>query len=115
MSNKEQNLYELWCKNARDDADLVAELESIAGNDEAICERFYQDLAFGTGGLRGVIGAGTARMNIYTVRRATQGFCNYLNADCKNPSVAASNPMYLPRLLPRFLLQMAFRYTFTAS
>ncbi len=88
MSNKEQNLYELWCKNARDDADLVAELESIAGNDEAICERFYQDLAFGTGGLRGVIGAGTARMNIYTVRRATQGFCNYLNADCKNPSVA---------------------------
>ncbi len=88
MPNKEQALYELWCENARDDADLVSELESIQGDEDAICERFYQDLAFGTGGLRGVIGAGTARMNIYTVRRATQGFCSYLNDSSKNPSVA---------------------------
>lgn len=88
MHNKEQALYELWCENAHDDADLIAELKMIIGDDDAIRERFYQDLAFGTGGLRGVIGAGTARMNIYTVRRATQGFCSYLNASAKNPSVA---------------------------
>ena len=60
-------------------ADLKAELESIAGDSEAVSDRFYRDLAFGTGGLRGVIGAGTNRMNVYTVRKATQGLANYLN------------------------------------
>lgn len=88
MLNHENKLYQLWCENAVDDADLVAELKAMAGNEEMIRECFYQDLAFGTGGLRGVIGAGTARMNIYTVRRATQGFCSYLNENYRNPSVA---------------------------
>ena len=59
-------------------ADLKAELESIAGDSEAVSDRFYRDLAFGTGGLRGVIGAGTNRMNIYTVGKATQGYADYL-------------------------------------
>ena len=63
--------YELWCKNAIGDNDLVAELKAMQGNDEAISDAFYKDLEFGTGGLRGVIGAGSNRMNIYTVGKAT--------------------------------------------
>jgi len=86
----EMELYDLWCKNAKEDSDLKAELEEIRGDSEAINDRFYRDLEFGTGGLRGVIGAGTNRMNIYTVRRATQGFADYLNQEYDNPSVAIS-------------------------
>ncbi|WP_303821486.1 phospho-sugar mutase [Ruminococcus flavefaciens] len=86
----EMELYDLWCKNAKEDPDLKAELDKIKGDSEAINDRFYRDLEFGTGGLRGVIGAGTNRMNIYTVRRATQGFADYLNQEYDNPSVAIS-------------------------
>ena len=86
----ELELYDLWCKNAKEDPDLLTELERIKGDNDAINDRFYRDLEFGTGGLRGVIGAGTNRMNIYTVRRATQGFADYLNQEYKNPSVAIS-------------------------
>ena len=74
-----QKRYELWCAQAQD-PEIAAELAAIAGNDEEIFERFYRDLEFGTGGLRGVLGAGTNRMNIYTVRRATQGLADYLNS-----------------------------------
>ncbi len=87
---KEKELYSLWCENAKADPDLQSELESIRDNDEAIKDRFYRDLEFGTGGLRGVIGAGTNRMNIYTVKRATQGFADYLNQEYENPAVAVS-------------------------
>ena len=80
--------YELWLKNATADEDVVSELLSIKGDDEAINDRFYKDLAFGTGGLRGVIGAGTNRMNIYTVGRATQGLAEYVNSVSKNGKVA---------------------------
>lgn len=86
----EMELYDLWCKNAKEDADLQTELADIKNDNDAINDRFYRDLEFGTGGLRGVIGAGTNRMNIYTVRRATQGFADYLNQEYKNPSVAIS-------------------------
>lgn len=86
----EMELYKLWCENAVDDADLQAELADIKDNIDGISDRFYRDLEFGTGGLRGVIGAGTNRMNIYTVRRATQGFADYLNQEYDNPSVAVS-------------------------
>ncbi|SHM88340.1 phospho-sugar mutase [Ruminococcus flavefaciens] len=86
----EMELYSLWCENATEDPDLQAELAEVKGNNDAIIDRFYRDLEFGTGGLRGVIGAGTNRMNIYTVRRATQGFADYLNQEYKNPSVAIS-------------------------
>ena len=71
--------YDLWCQRATEDADVVAELQAVAGRDAEIRDRFYRELAFGTGGLRGVIGAGSNRMNIYTVRKATQGLANYLN------------------------------------
>lgn len=85
---KEQELYQLWCQNATEDPDLVSELESIKGDDEAIKDRFYRDLEFGTGGLRGVIGAGSYRLNIYTIRRATQGLADYVNGAFENASVA---------------------------
>ena len=71
-------LYNEWLESATEDADLIAELESIKGNEDEIYDRFYKALTFGTAGLRGVIGAGTNRMNIYTVRRATQGLANYI-------------------------------------
>lgn len=80
--------YERWLKNALDDPDLTEELKSIQNKPEEINDRFYRDLEFGTGGLRGVIGAGTNRMNIYTVRKATQGLANYLKKNSANPSVA---------------------------
>ncbi|MDE5769638.1 MAG: phospho-sugar mutase [Oscillospiraceae bacterium] len=83
-------LYDNWCQKAVDDPDLQTELASVQGNEAKIRDRFYRDLEFGTGGLRGVIGAGSNRMNIYTVRRATQGLANYVKADFENPSVAIS-------------------------
>ena len=83
---KEQ--YKLWCEKATIDPDLVAELKSIEDNDEAISDAFYKDLEFGTGGLRGVIGAGTNRMNVYTVGKATQGLADYVNSVTKNGKVA---------------------------
>lgn len=88
MSVKE--LYTTWCQKAVDDTDLLPELLEVEGNEEEIRDRFYRDLEFGTGGLRGVIGAGTNRMNVYTVRRATQGLANYVKASFENPSVAIS-------------------------
>ncbi len=90
MTDEIKALYELWCKNATEDPDLPAELESIKGDEEAIIDRFYRELEFGTGGLRGVIGAGAYRMNIYTVRRATQGLADYIKGDFENGSVAIS-------------------------
>lgn len=81
-------LYNEWLQKATGDADLVAELEAIKGNDDEILDRFYRSLEFGTAGLRGVIGAGTNRMNIYTVGRATQGLADFLNKNYENPSVA---------------------------
>ncbi len=80
--------YERWRNTELDDPDLTAELRAIEGKPDEINDRFYRDLAFGTGGLRGVIGAGTNRMNVYTVRKATQGLADYLNAHGENPSVA---------------------------
>ena len=69
-----------WLERAGEDPDLIAELREARQDEQAVSDRFYRHLAFGTGGLRGVIGAGTNRMNIYTVRRATQALADYLNA-----------------------------------
>ena len=82
--------YERWLQQPLDDPDLTEELRSIQGNEEEINDRFYMDLEFGTAGLRGVIGAGINRMNVYTVRKATQGLSNYLlkHAQGKPQSVA---------------------------
>lgn len=85
-----EDKYTLWLEKATEDIDLTAELTSVANDPEAIRDRFYQELAFGTGGLRGVIGAGENRMNVYTVRKATQGLANYLKARYTEPAVAIS-------------------------
>lgn len=82
-----QSRFTLWKKKAIDDPDLVEELSGLTSEQE-IFERFYRDLEFGTGGLRGVIGAGTNRMNIYVIRRATQGLCNYLKGTDLPQSIA---------------------------
>ena len=71
-------MYEEWLNNPYFDAETKAELKEIEGDEKEIEDRFYMDLEFGTAGLRGVIGAGTNRMNIYTVRKATQGLANYI-------------------------------------
>lgn len=84
----EMDLYKIWCDNATEDPDLITELKAIENDNEAIKDRFYRDLEFGTGGLRGVIGAGAFRLNIYTIRRATQGLADYVNEAFKNGSVA---------------------------
>lgn len=76
MNYKEN--YKEWCENPYFDEGIREELTEIAEDDEEIKDRFYHDLEFGTGGLRGVIGAGTNRMNIYTVRKATQGLANFI-------------------------------------
>ena len=65
--------YEQWCTDPIFDEATKAELRKIGGDEKEIEDRFYKDLSFGTGGLRGVIGAGTNRMNVYTVTKATQG------------------------------------------
>ncbi len=81
--------YHSWLNDPLIDTETKTELQKLAGNDTEIQDRFYAELEFGTGGLRGVIGAGTNRMNIYTVRKATQGLANYiLKQDTKSMSVA---------------------------
>ena len=82
--------YSLWLQHASEDPDLLAELRRVEGDEEQISDRFYRELEFGTGGLRGVIGAGDNRMNIYTVRKATQGLADYLRARYPSSSVAIS-------------------------
>ena len=86
MYNKE---YLRWCEAVGEEY-LQAELKEINGNDEAIKERFLLNLEFGTAGLRGVLGAGTNRMNIYTVGKATQGLANFLKSENENPVVTIS-------------------------
>ena len=73
-----KEIYAQWVNDEYFDEKTRAELKAIAGDDKEIQERFYKSLEFGTGGLRGIIGAGTNRMNIYTVSKATQGFANYI-------------------------------------
>lgn len=75
-----RKIYEKWCTDEYFDEATRAELKALEGNETEIEDRFYRQLEFGTGGLRGVIGAGTNRMNIYTVRQATQGLANYIIA-----------------------------------
>lgn len=90
LERKVREEYEKWLAYAAGDADLVRELRAMQGDEATIYEAFYSEIEFGTSGLRGLIGAGTNRMNIYTVARATQGLANYLkkNLDETSRSVA---------------------------
>ena len=86
------SIYEEWCNKATEDSDIAAELKNIASDEGRIEDAFYRNLAFGTGGLRGVIGAGTNRMNIYTVAKASQGLADYVrkNFDAEDRKIAVS-------------------------
>ncbi len=80
--------YNQWCKVENLDAEVAAQLKAIEGNENEIFESFYKDLEFGTAGLRGILGAGTNRMNVYTVGKATEGFAKYLKENFEDPSIA---------------------------
>ena len=102
--------YKFWLEDSYFDEGTKEELRKIADNQAEIEDRFYKDLAFGTGGLRGVIGAGTNRMNIYTVRKATQGLANYIlkqgGAD-KGVAIAYDSRYYSPEFADEAALCMA--------
>ena len=107
--------YQLWLKSIVDE-EIVKELKDMAEDPEHIIDAFYKNLAFGTGGLRGIIGAGTNRMNIYTVRKASQGIANYIKKNYpeqKEKSLSAtiteSNLMYLQEQQKKYMQQMEFR------
>ena len=78
MQMNYMEIYNQWLESDYFDAETKQELENIKGNEKEIEDRFYTDLEFGTAGLRGIIAAGTNRINIYTVRRATFGLANYI-------------------------------------
>lgn len=102
--------YEAWLNNTYFDEATRAELKSIAGDEKEIEERFYMDLEFGTAGLRGVIGAGTNRMNIYTVRKATQGLANYIakvNGQEKGVAIAYDSRRMSPEFADEAALCLA--------
>ena len=102
MNYKES--YRKWCESEIFDESTRAELKAIS-DDEEIKDRFYKELSFGTGGLRGIIGAGTNRMNIYTVGKATQGLANFINSQVKCGSVAIAYDSR--RMSPEFALDCA--------
>ena len=91
MKQEIKDLYDLWLKKTEGNAELHDELSAIEGKEDEISDRFYRALEFGTGGLRGVLGAGTNRMNVFTVNQATQGLADYLNAKYDSPSVAIAH------------------------
>ena len=102
--------YESWLEDPYFDEDTKAELRGIAGDADEIGERFYRDLEFGTGGLRGIIGAGTNRMNIYTVRKATQGLANYIikeHAEKKGVAIAFDSRNMSPEFAQEAALCLA--------
>lgn len=101
-----QEIYKEWLTNPYFDEETKAELRALEGNEQEIEDRFYRELEFGTGGLRGVIGAGTNRMNIYTVRKATQGLANYvIKANGKEKGVAIAYDSR--RMSPEFAKEAA--------
>lgn len=105
-----REIYESWLNNPYFDEATRAELQAIAGNEKEIEERFYMDLEFGTAGLRGVIGAGTNRMNIYTVRKATQGLANYIckvGAQAKGVAIAYDSRHMSPEFADEAALCLA--------
>lgn len=101
-----REIYEEWLSDAYFDEATKRELKEIEGNEKEIEDRFYKELEFGTGGLRGVIGAGTNRMNIYTVRKATQGLANYIIA-CKGQEKGVAIAYDSRRMSPEFAREAA--------
>ena len=105
-----KKVYEEWLSNPYFDEATKAELRGIADNENEIKERFYAELEFGTAGLRGIIGAGINRMNIYTVRKATQGLANFIikeNAQAKGVAIAFDSRHMSPEFAKETALCMA--------
>ena len=105
-----KEIYESWLANPYFDEATKAELLSIKEDDKEIKERFYKDLEFGTAGLRGIIGAGTNRMNIYTVRKTTQGLANYIkkqNNEAKGVAIAFDSRRMSPEFAEEAALCLA--------
>lgn len=103
-------MYQQWLDNPYFDEETKAELKAIEGNEKEIEDRFYMDLEFGTAGLRGVIGAGTNRMNVYTVRKATQGLANYIksvNGEAKGVAIAYDSRHMSPEFADESALCLA--------
>ena len=101
-----KELYKEWLENPYFDENTKAELKEIQQDEKEIKERFYKELEFGTAGLRGIIGAGTNRMNIYTVRKTTQGLANYIaavNGQAKGVAIAYDSR----RMSPEFAKEAA--------
>ena len=109
-----KKLYEEWLANPYFDENTKAELKAIEKDENEIKERFYKDLEFGTAGLRGVIGAGTNRMNIYTVRKTTQGLANYIAAvggQAKGVAIAHDSRRMSPEFAKEAALCLAWLQT----
>ena len=100
-----QTVYEKWLNDPAVDNATKAELQSIVNNPKEIEDRFYRELEFGTGGMRGILGAGTNRLNIYTIRKATQGLANYINSETGPKSVAIAHDCR--RMSPEFAREAA--------
>ena len=101
-----REVYEEWLRNPYFDEETKAELRAIQEDDNEIKERFYAELEFGTAGLRGIIGAGLNRMNIYTVRKATQGLANYIlktGNDKKGVAIAYDSRRMSPEFAEHFV------------
>jgi phosphoglucomutase len=99
MTDEVRKRYEQWLNDPYFDEDTKKELQDISGDEDEINDRFYRDLEFGTGGLRGILGAGTNRMNIYTVRKATQGLADYIisqNGQDKGVAIAYDSRIMSP-------------------
>ena len=108
MNYREQ--FDFWLADDYFDEATKAELLAIRNDDKEVEDRFYKDLEFGTGGLRGVIGAGTNRMNIYTVRKASQGLANYIiknNAQDKGVAISYDNRRMSPEFADETALCLA--------
>lgn len=105
-----KEIYQSWIDNPYFDEATIQELRNLSGNETEIQDRFYRDLEFGTAGLRGVIGAGTNRMNIYTVRKATQGLANYIikqNGQSKGVAIAYDSRRMSPEFADEAALCLA--------
>ena len=104
--------YRRWLEETEDNEEIHGELVSVQEDPAAIEDRFYRELEFGTGGLRGVLGAGSNRMNVYTVGKATQGYSNYLKKNFPAAEIFAANGIQVhlyPKLMPTPSLSFAVR------
>ena len=118
--NDINKLYSIWKEKAVKDKAVAEELKEMENNSDAISEAFYKDLEFGTAGLRGIIGAGTNRLNIYTIGKASQGLAPMLiplrkTEKLQSPTTAELTRNYFQKQPPKFLRQTELRFIYTKN